>query len=40
MESKKENGNLYHENGKLKEIGNYKNGKLEGKWKFYRKMES
>ena len=26
---------IYHENGKLEQIGNYKNGKLEGEWKFY-----
>ena len=27
MERKKENGNIYRENGKLESIGNYKNGK-------------
>ena len=26
---------IYHKNGKLKIIGNYKNGKLEGEWKYY-----
>ena len=25
----------YRENGKLRWIDNYKNGKLEGEWKFY-----
>ena len=25
----------YHENGKLEQIGNYKNGKQEGEWKLY-----
>ena len=36
MERKKENGNgIYHENGKLKAIGNYKNGEAEGEWKYY-----
>ena len=24
-----------YSNGKLEEIGNYKNGKAEGEWKFY-----
>ena len=37
MERKKENGNCYHENGNLEEIGNFKNGELEGEWKVYRK---
>ena len=27
---------VYHNNGNVEIIGNYKNGKLEGKWKWYR----